>query len=346
MKRTLALGLSTILIGFSAVAGGPALAMTANSESASAKQSGGGPANTEQCADKPLTMAYYRTWRDVTVPQSANSTLPDPNVMRMTDIPAEVDVAMVFDAGKTADTDYWSTLRDEYVPTLHARGTKVVYTLWIDKLAKADIPLTESAYREYAQELIDTYVTPYGLDGIDIDVESNPQGDELTRAVGVFKALGELIGPKSGTDKIFIYDTNQTGDIDLFETVSDNLSFVLLQSYGQGDGMKAKWETFADDIAPCRFLPGFSFYEEQDPTRWGSAEGIYDPATAPSSTAYQYAIWQPRQGKKGGFFAYAVDRDGKSYGDDSITKSDFTWMKNLSAVQDEAAGIGGSSPTP
>ncbi|WP_341941014.1 endo-beta-N-acetylglucosaminidase family protein [Microbacterium sp. LWH10-1.2] len=334
MKRTTALALSALLTGLAAFAAQPAVADTTAAPAASSASS------TAQCESTPQTMAYYRTWRDVTVPQSANSNLPDPNVTRMTDLPSEIDVAMVFDAGATAGTDYWPTLRDTYVPTLHARGTKVVYTLWIDRLAKADIPLTDAAYAAYAQELVDTYVTPYGLDGIDIDVESYPQGDELTRAIGVFRALGELIGPKSGTDRIFIYDTNQDGDTALFEAVSDTVSYVLLQAYGRGTGgMQATWETFADDIAPCRFLPGFSFYEEQDRTHWGDAEGIYDPATAPSSTAYQYAIWQPEEGAKGGFFAYAVDRDGKVFGDNSITKTDFTWMTNLSAVQDEAAGV-------
>lgn len=336
MKRTTALALGALLTGLAASAAQPATAETTPPSTA---------LSTIQCESAPQTMAYYRTWRDVTVPQSANSNLPDPNVTRMTDLPAEIDVAMVFDAGATAGTDYWPTLRDTYVPTLHARGTKVVYTLWIDKLAKADIPLTQDAYRAYAQELVDTYVTPYGLDGIDIDVESYPQGDDLTRAIGVFDALGELIGPKSGTDRIFIYDTNQTGDTPLFEAVSDTVSYVLLQAYGRGTaGMQATWETFADDIAPCRFFPGFSFYEEQDRTHWGDAEGIYDPATAPSSTAYQYAIWQPEEGAKGGFFAYAVDRDGKVFGDDTITKTDFTWMTNLSRVQDEAAGIDPEPP--
>ncbi|WP_217184884.1 Ig-like domain-containing protein [Streptomyces sp. AC495_CC817] len=335
MKRTTALALSTLLTGLAAFAAQPAIADTAAAPAAASTAD-----STVQCESTPQTMAYYRTWRDVTVPQSANSNLPDPNVTRMTDLPAEIDVAMVFDAGATAGTDYWPTLRDTYVPELHARGTKVVYTLWIDRLAKADIPLTQEAYRAYAQELVDTFVTPYGLDGIDIDVESYPQGDDLTRAIGVFNALGELIGPKSGTDRIFIYDTNQTGDTPLFEAVAGNISYVLLQAYGRGTaGMQSTWETFADDIAPCRFLPGFSFYEEQDRTHWGDAEGIYDPATAPSSTAYQYAVWQPEVGTKGGFFAYAVDRDGKVFGDDSITKTDFTWMKNLSRVQDEAAGV-------
>ena len=332
MKRKTAFAAGVLLAGLTAFGPQPAFGDD------TAKASVG---NTAHCEAEPLTMAYYRTWRDVTVPHNANSNLPYPNVTRMSDLPPEIDVAMVFDAGATADTDYWDTLRDTYVPKLHAQGTKVVYTLWIEQLAKADIPLTQDAYRAYAQQLVDTYVTPYGLDGIDIDVESYPQGDELTRAIGVFNALGELIGPKSGTDKIFIYDTNQDGNTPLFRAVHQNVSFVLLQAYGRGTwGMQGTWNTFADKIASCQFLPGFSFPEEQDRTRWGDAEGIYDPATAPRSTAYQYATWQPEGGsKKGGFFAYAVDRDGKVWGDDTITPTTFSWMKNLSAVQDEAAGV-------
>ncbi|GAA1717963.1 hypothetical protein GCM10009809_12340 [Isoptericola hypogeus] len=336
MKRTTALGLGTLLTALTALTATPAVAQDA------APPVG----DTTHCESEPLVMAYYRTWRDVTVPESANSNLPDPNVTRMSDLPREIDVAMVFDAGATADTDYWDTLRDEYVPSLHAQGTRAVYTLWIDDLAKADIPLTNEAYRAYAQELVDTYVTPYGLDGIDVDVESYPRGDDLTRAIGVFDALGELIGPRSGTDTLFLYDTNQTGDAPLFQAVSENVSFVLLQAYGRGaERMQAAWDTFADEIAPCQFLPGFSFPEEQDRTHWGDAEGLYDPATAPSFTAHEYATWQPTDGTKGGFFAYAVDRDGKVWGDDTITPTQFTWMRNLAAVQDDAAGVAPAAPT-
>lgn len=335
-RTTAAIGLGALLAGVAVLGAPPALAGTGSAS----------VGNTSQCSAEPLTMAYYRTWRDVTVPQSANSNLPDPNVTRMTDLPPEIDVAMVFDAGATADTDYWRALRDEYVPELHARGTRVAYTLWIDKLAKADIPLTDQAYRDYAQKLVDTYVTPYGLDGIDIDVESYPTGDDLTRAIGVFHALGDLLGPTSGSDKILIFDTNQDGSTPLFTAVSSKVSYVLLQAYGRGAaGMQSTWNTFADKIAPCQFLPGFSFTEEQDRTHWGDAEGIYDPATAPGSTAYEYATWQPEGGTKGGFFAYAVDRDGKVWGDDSITPTSFTWMKNLSAVQDDAAGVAPKAPT-
>lgn len=70
----------------------------------------------------PLMMAYYRTWRDVTVPENANSNLPDKNVMSMDQLPQGVDVAMVFDAGATQGTAFWDTLREHYLPKLHKQG--------------------------------------------------------------------------------------------------------------------------------------------------------------------------------------------------------------------------------
>lgn len=292
------------------------------------------------CESDPLMMAYYRTWRDVTVPQDANSNLSDKNVMSMDKIPKDVDVAMVFDAGATEGTAYWDTLRDKYVPKLHKQGTRVVYTLWIDQFASADVALNDEAYAEYAQWVMDTYVTPYGLDGIDVDVESFPQGDGLTRSIGIFNALGKLIGPKSGTDKLFIFDTNQTGTSPLFTAVSHNISYVLLQAYGRNiAGMQGTWETFADKIDSCQFLIGFSFPEEQDRTNWNDAPGQFSTEAFAASRARDYALWQPAGGTKGGTFVYAIDRDGKAWNENTISRTKFDWTKAVIKAQDEAAGI-------
>ncbi|ALV46940.1 hypothetical protein MB46_17090 [Arthrobacter alpinus] len=292
------------------------------------------------CQSDPLMMAYYRTWRDTTVPESANSNLPDKNVISMDQIPKGVDVAMVFDAGATKDTEYWETLGKHYVPKLHKQGTRVVYTLWIDQFAKADVALNDEAYAAYAQWIMDTYVTPYGIDGIDVDVESYPQGDGLTRSIGIFNALGKLIGPKSGTDKLFIFDTNQTGSTQLFSAVSHNFSYVLLQAYGRNiTGMQNTWGTFADKINSCQFLIGFSFPEEQDRTNWNDAAGPFSEEAFSTSRARDYALWQPTGGQKGGAFVYAIDRDGKAWNENTISPTNFAWTKAVIKAQDDAAGI-------
>ncbi|KJL34260.1 hypothetical protein [Microbacterium azadirachtae] len=69
MKRTTAaVGLGALIAGVAIIGAPSALAETSSAP----------VGNTSQCSAEPLTMAYYRTWRDVTVPQSANSNLPDP----------------------------------------------------------------------------------------------------------------------------------------------------------------------------------------------------------------------------------------------------------------------------
>lgn len=34
-------------------------------------------------------------------------------------------------------------------------------------------------------------------------------------------------------------------------------------------------------------------------------------------------------------FVYAIDRDGKKFGDDTITKTDFSWTKRLTDTMKE-----------
>src|SRR5699024_12545456 len=62
-----------------------------------------------------LQMAYFRTWHD----RVADPTKPN----CFGDIPAEVDVAFVFPDFTPPENPFWRTLRDEYVPKLHERGT-------------------------------------------------------------------------------------------------------------------------------------------------------------------------------------------------------------------------------
>lgn len=97
------------------------------------------PGLKSECPD-PVFMAYYRTWRDVKMPHNANSDLPDPNVIAMTDLPYGVDIVSLFhyvDPSKNIDqSEFWNTVRDVYVPALHERGTKVIRTIGIDEFFK------------------------------------------------------------------------------------------------------------------------------------------------------------------------------------------------------------------
>lgn len=199
-----------------------------------------------------------------------------------------------------------------------------MFTVFVDDLIRPDIAMTQASHRAEAQKLFDTYITTWGLDGLDIDVERTLTADQLRRASGIMTALGELIGPRSGTDYLFIYDTNMTGAHPLFQATASSIDYVFLQAYGRSvTSLQRTWETFSTRISSCQFLPGFSFYEERG-ARWGDVSTPFE-----SSRAAAYARWQPTGGEKGGVFAYAIDRDGKVQGDDTITRTDFSWMTRL-----------------
>ncbi|MFJ3958021.1 hypothetical protein [Arthrobacter sp. NPDC090010] len=291
----------------------------------------GGSTGARTCSAPPVSLGYYRMWRDVATTKAADRA---PNSQRMDDIPEEVDIVSMFATSPADDPDMWAAARDSYIPKLHAQGTDVIFTLFVDKIADASIPLTEASYEAYAEQLLDTYVRPYGLDGLDIDLERNLTADELTRASGVIRALSKSLGPKSGTGKYLILDTNDDGTHPLVRQAAPYIDYLLLQAYGRSAAsLESSWKTFAPYISSCQFLPGFSFYEERG-ARWGDVNAPFD-----TSRAAAYARWQPQGGEKGGVFGYAVDRDGKEEGDDTITRSTFDWMKKLDGlIADVAIG--------
>ncbi|WP_430597712.1 endo-beta-N-acetylglucosaminidase family protein [Enterococcus sp. AZ177] len=287
-------------------------------------------ANAVQASPKePVMMAYYRTWRDVTMPHDANSTLPDQNVTAMTDIPEGVAIVSVFHYVNpgTNQQKFWDTLRDTYVPTLHARGTRVIRTIDIREVWNVPhagaIPTTEE-YDRYAQQLIDTYLTPWNLDGLDIDMESSLTAKQEAMVAGTFKALSQHLGPNANTGKLLIYDTNKDNH-SLFQKVASYVDYLFIQAYGRpASSLDKTWNTYKSSVTPQQFLPGISFPEEQDHNRWNDTVEPYE-----TSRAYSYAKWHPKEGQKGGMFVYAIDRDGKQFGDDTITKTDFSWTKRL-----------------
>ncbi|HLS32933.1 MAG TPA: hypothetical protein VK039_05030 [Brevibacterium sp.] len=269
----------------------------------------------------PKYFGYYRVWNDTTAKDSDGLT-------SMAQIPPEVDLVFAF-AEVTAEDegDFPTTLSTDYVQALHAQGTQVVGTVFVDKLLDPDYPNTDEGHRRLAEHLVATYVSDLGLDGLDIDVERDFTEEELERARGVFTHLSAQLGPRSGTSRLLIYDTNQDGDTALFAHAADLVDYVLVQSYGRSvDGLQATWETYQDLIDPSQYLIGFSFYEERGAT-WGDVD---QPIEA--SRAYAYAQWQPDGARKGGIFCYALDRDGVAEGDDDMQQTDYSWSTALKDV--------------
>ena len=300
---------ATAALGASAVAGA-AIPAAADDSTAPAEEPSG-----------PQYFGYYRVWNDTSAKDSEGRT-------SMAQIPAEVDLVFAF-AEVTAEDEgaFPTVLRNGYVRALHAKGTRVVGTVFVDKLLDPDYPNTDEGHRQLAEHLVATYVTDLGLDGLDIDVERDFTDEELERARGVFTHLSAQLGPRSGTSRLLIYDTNQDGDTALFAHAADLVDYVLAQSYGRSvDGLQATWETYPELIAPSQYFIGCSFYEERGAT-WGDVDQPIE-----NSRAYAYAQWQPDGARKGGIFCYALDRDGVAEGDDEMQPTDYSWSTTLKDV--------------
>ncbi|KHN94104.1 chitinase [Metarhizium album ARSEF 1941] len=267
-------------------------------------------------SDHQIMAAYFRSWRDI-------ASNPDVNKVSMNDLPDCLDIAFVFPEGSETDA-FYTALKEKYVPTLRGRGTKVVRSINVGELLNSNYSNTPAGYQKLAEHILQTFVTVYDLDGLDVDVERDLYGSQLEQATGVFEALSKSLGPRSKTGKLLIYDTNRDGDTPLFQAVNSTIDYVLVQSYGRDpSSTQHTFDTYKPYITGQQYLIGFSFYEEHG-ADWGDAV-----APMQTSRAYQYAQWQPAGGRKGGIFSYAVDRDGVPPGDDAIVPTDFSWTRGL-----------------
>lgn len=267
-----------------------------------------------------LMAGYYRTWRD-----KATST---GNATTMRDLPDSLDIALVFPDYTPPGNPFWDSLRLTYVPYLHARGTRVVQTSSVGSFNSSGLTNDSAGYAQWAKNIYDSVVVKYNLDGFDMDIENNASGAELAKQVGLMKALSKHLGPKSGSGKLLIFDTNQNGTIPLFAQIYTLIDYVFLQAYGRStSNLTSTFNSYATYITPDKFLPGFSFYEENG-ANWGD---VTYPDPTLSGRCYQYARWQPTQGTKAGLFCYALDRDIPRK-TDSIITPDYAVTKNLIRV--------------
>lgn len=272
-----------------------------------------------------LMAGYYRTWRD-----KATSTS---NATTMRDLPDSLDIVMVFPDYTPPGNPFWDSLRLSYVPYLHSKGTRVVQTSGIGAFNSSGFSNDSAGYAHWAKYVYDSIVIRYDLDGFDMDIENNATGAELAKQAGIMKALSGYLGPQSGTGKLLIFDTNQNGTIPLFAKIYTYIDYVFLQAYGRStSNLTSTFNSYATYITPDKFLPGFSFYEENG-ANWGD---VTYPDPNLTGRCYQYARWQPAQGTKGGLFAYAIDRDIPRK-TDSIITPDYAVTKKLIGIMNPPA---------
>lgn len=158
---------------------------------------------------------------------------------------------------------------------------------------------------------------------------------QLRKIMGAFS---ELMGPKASANegkkpgqegyKYLIYDTFDNAQTSQVGLVADLVDYVLAQTYKKDtkESIDRVWNGFRDKINSCQFMAGYAHPEENDTNRFLTAIGDVN-----TSGAMKVAEWKPDNGEKGGTFAYALDRDGRTYdeNDDLITlkPTDFAFTK-------------------
>ena len=287
------------------------------------------PVGAQQNCPAPVFMAYYRTWRDKAMPSNANSDLPDPNVISMTDLPKGVDIVSLFHyvnpASGVDQRPFWNQVKNEYVPRLHERGMKIIRSVGVDQIYKYGLTAdsSEAEYRQAGAEIVREFVTDTGIDGFDIDMETTLSQQEQVILGKAFKALRAELGP----DKLLIYDTNRGAEGAYVSQVAPYIDYLFLQTYGRSiDSISRSWDSYAPYISSCQFLPGYTSPEEGDLyNRWYDTVGPVE-----QSNAVKMAKWNPEGGRKGGVFAYAIDRDGMTYSEADLKRiapSEFLYAK-------------------
>ncbi|MFK4952770.1 endoglycosidase [Lactococcus garvieae] len=287
-------------------------------------------AQAQEESQQAKTMVYYRAWRDKEM-KGVNTSLTDENWLSMDDIPYGIDIVNVFSyvpqGQENAAAPFFKKLKQSYVPNLHARGVKLTKAVDYSELLKipyaGNFPTAEE-FDTYANKLLDEHVRQYGLDGLDIDMETYPSATDIALSNGVIRALSKYIGPLAKNGTVFVYDTNGS-NLNPLKDVADSFTYLGYQQYGSDDTRTARAiKDYIGVIPKEQFMPGLAFPEEQDSNRWYDAKEPYE-----ESNIYKVAKYTA-ENKLYGMFLYALDRDGRTYNNfdlNHIVPSNFLWTK-------------------
>ena len=292
-----------------------------------------GRKSTEKWLKKhtPINGGYYRVWSDEANPDAKKYKNAQ---TRMGDIPSEVDLVLAFYDNEMARLP--EKVMKKYVDELHNKGQKVVGSIFVHLLYddiqyylgneeyKKEIEEKYSGYiknngtrnilrfpnsiegnKARADFILYNYMDRYGFDGLDIDMEQTEEKMQkhFEQYQRVLELLSKEIGPKSGKEKLFIYDTTYSAFHRAFEKNKDLFDLVLIQLYGGRseykntkhyvdsqkkalDSQRNKdfednkemtlFDTFKSLVGSQKIMIGFSFYEENSHTTEKKDNPLYD----------------------------------------------------------------------
>ncbi|MFM1564815.1 EndoS/ChiA family endoglycosidase [Helcococcus ovis] len=300
----------------------------ANAEGKEVSTKSEGRKATEEWLKKhtPINGGYYRVWSDEANPDAKKYKNAQ---TRMGDIPKEVDLVLAFYDNEMARVP--EKVMKKYVDELHKKGQKVVGSIFAHILYKdieyhlnlhdeisekyskylkskdnsdrkvLEFPNTDEGNRDRAEFILHYYMNKYNFDGLDIDMEKkeNEFNKYKEHYNKVLELLSKMVGPKSNTDKLLIYDTTYSAFHPAFESHKDKFDLVLIQLYGGRSEYKnteeyikseefknnedyeqnrhmTLFDTFKSLVGSEKIMIGFSYYEENSHTTKILPSPLYD----------------------------------------------------------------------
>ncbi|MFM1515163.1 hypothetical protein [Helcococcus ovis] len=274
----------------------------------------------------PINGGYYRVWSDEANPDAKEHKNAQ---TRMGDIPKEVDLVLAFYDNEMARVP--EKVMKKYVDELHKKGQKVVGSIFAHILYEdikynenleeeiqekygntsylvqegdrkvLKFPNTDKGNRDRAEFILHYYMNKYNFDGLDIDMEKkeNEFNKYKEHYNKVLELLSKMVGPKSNSDKLLIYDTTYSAFHPAFESHKDKFDLVLIQMYGGRSEYKnteeyskseefkknedyeqnrhmTLFDTFKSLVGSEKIMIGFSFYEENSHTTKRLTPPLYD----------------------------------------------------------------------
>lgn len=203
------------------------------------------------------------------------------------------------------------------------KGTRFVSCMFgskVDNLMRKNFPVLAekdvlAAIDAVAKSVADT-VNKYELDGFDLDYEPtygdggifghagggiNSGGDVYTQRL--FKALSQYLGPLSGTGKLLIID----GEME--KGIVPYIDYLIQQTYAAKtfDKLQERYKNHGYGVLPSK---KFVCTENMQANGAFGVEFMYNGQDIGSLTGM--AIWNPIEGRKGGFGAYLMEGDYES----------------------------------
>lgn len=219
------------------------------------------------------------------------------------------------------------------------KGTRILVTTLLGWTGKEFPDIPEENWPQDRQEGLKAYakalaeeIIDLGFDGLDIDYEPTIGGPEDVRdcprgedMVVFVKALGEYLGPKSGSDKLLVID----GQNNLLPAeVADYFNYAIGQNYTRNSNsyLQSDYNGIKAIFKPEQYIITENF---ESYWRTGGVNFTH-PTEGIINSLRGMALWKPNEGRKGGCGTYHMEYEYKH------TDRDYKYLREAIQIMNPA----------